>query len=59
MIRLIIAAQESSFLIVGDQDDFIFIETTGCQGYDNCWIYDGDKTREPGISLWSELSGIR
>ncbi|THU97940.1 galactose mutarotase-like protein [Dendrothele bispora CBS 962.96] len=28
----------------------------GCQGYDNCWIYDRDSF---GTSLWSDNSGIR
>ncbi len=31
----------------------------GCIGYDNCWIYDHNETSKPGISLWSDLSGIR
>ncbi|KAI0321397.1 galactose mutarotase-like protein [Amylostereum chailletii] len=31
----------------------------GCQGYDNCWIYDGSEVDKPGTSLWSDLSGIR
>ncbi|KAM5537708.1 hypothetical protein V8D89_008621 [Ganoderma adspersum] len=31
----------------------------GCQGYDNCWIYDHSEQAEPGVSLWSDLSGIR
>ncbi|KAI0037161.1 galactose mutarotase-like protein [Vararia minispora EC-137] len=31
----------------------------GCQGYDNCWIYDGNETVKAGTTLWSDLSGIR
>ncbi|THH08099.1 hypothetical protein EW145_g2927 [Phellinidium pouzarii] len=31
----------------------------GCQGYDNCWIYNKNQTSAAGISLWSTLSGIR
>ncbi|KAM5537817.1 hypothetical protein V8D89_008585 [Ganoderma adspersum] len=31
----------------------------GCQGYDNCWIYDHSEQARPGVSLWSDLSGIR
>ncbi|KAI1790677.1 galactose mutarotase-like protein [Ganoderma leucocontextum] len=31
----------------------------GCQGYDNCWIYDNSEEAKPGISLMSDLSGIR
>lgn len=32
----------------------------GCQGYDNCWIYDnGEEAPRVGTSLWSDLSGIR
>ena len=32
---------------------------SGCGGYDNCWIYDGPHDETPGVSLWSDLSGIR
>ncbi|KAJ8481383.1 hypothetical protein ONZ51_g6041 [Trametes cubensis] len=31
----------------------------GCQGYDNCWIYDKSEEEVPGLTLWSDLSGIR
>ncbi|KAI5116713.1 hypothetical protein M0805_003225 [Coniferiporia weirii] len=31
----------------------------GCQGYDNCWIYNREQTSTAGVSLWSTLSGIR
>ena len=31
----------------------------GCTGYDNCWIYDHSEEAKPGVSLWSDLSGIR
>ncbi|EKM51028.1 uncharacterized protein PHACADRAFT_199860 [Phanerochaete carnosa HHB-10118-sp] len=31
----------------------------GCIGYDHCWIYDHDETTQPGLSLWSDVSGIR
>ncbi|KAI0773486.1 galactose mutarotase-like protein [Fomes fomentarius] len=31
----------------------------GCQGYDNCWIYDHGESKSPGVSLWSDLSGIK
>ncbi|KAI0666056.1 galactose mutarotase-like protein [Trametes maxima] len=30
-----------------------------CQGYDNCWIYDKSEEQTPGLSLWSNVSGIR
>ncbi|CAL1715930.1 unnamed protein product [Somion occarium] len=30
-----------------------------CQGYDHCWIYDHDESSKPGVSLWSDVSGIR
>ncbi|OSD01850.1 galactose mutarotase-like protein [Trametes coccinea BRFM310] len=31
----------------------------GCQGYDNCWIYDRSEEKSPGLTLWSDVSGIR
>ncbi|TFY57407.1 hypothetical protein EVG20_g8563 [Dentipellis fragilis] len=31
----------------------------GCQGYDNCWIYDQPLGEKPGVSLWSSWSGIK
>ncbi|KAF8500031.1 galactose mutarotase-like protein [Gautieria morchelliformis] len=31
----------------------------GCTGYDNCFIYDRDERKNPGVSLWSNTSGIR
>ncbi|KAJ7260103.1 galactose mutarotase-like protein [Mycena rebaudengoi] len=31
----------------------------GCQGYDNCWIYDRPEDARVGTSLWSDLSGIK
>ncbi|KAI0044790.1 galactose mutarotase-like protein [Auriscalpium vulgare] len=31
----------------------------GCQGYDNCWIYDKSEQTTPGVSLSSDFSGIR
>ncbi|OJT14643.1 Aldose 1-epimerase [Trametes pubescens] len=31
----------------------------GCQGYDNCWIYDNSEETKPGLTLWSDVSGIR
>ncbi|KAH8101646.1 galactose mutarotase-like protein [Phellopilus nigrolimitatus] len=31
----------------------------GCQGYDNCWIYNKNESSAAGVSLWSTLSGIR
>ncbi|ETW76153.1 hypothetical protein HETIRDRAFT_461139 [Heterobasidion irregulare TC 32-1] len=31
----------------------------GCQGYDNCWIYDGSAENTPGTTLWSDFSGIK
>ncbi|KAF5336804.1 hypothetical protein D9758_015850 [Tetrapyrgos nigripes] len=31
----------------------------GCQGYDNCWIYDHSESNKVGTSLWSDKSGIR
>ncbi|KAH8111265.1 galactose mutarotase-like protein [Phellopilus nigrolimitatus] len=31
----------------------------GCQGFDNCWIYNNDESSSAGVSLWSTLSGIR
>ncbi|KAI0365440.1 galactose mutarotase-like protein [Pilatotrama ljubarskyi] len=31
----------------------------GCQGYDNCWIYDHTEEQIPGLTLWSDVSGIR
>ncbi|TFY82141.1 hypothetical protein EWM64_g1876 [Hericium alpestre] len=31
----------------------------GCQGYDNCWIYDKSEAYTPGVSLSSAFSGIR
>ncbi|KAI0048896.1 galactose mutarotase-like protein [Auriscalpium vulgare] len=31
----------------------------GCQGYDDCWIYDEPITGSPRLSLWSDVSGIR
>ena len=30
-----------------------------CKGYDHCWIYDATPEDEPGVSLWSDISGIR
>ncbi|KAK7691103.1 hypothetical protein QCA50_006206 [Cerrena zonata] len=30
-----------------------------CQGYDHCWIYDHNEEAKPGVSLWSEISGIK
>ncbi|KAI0684772.1 galactose mutarotase-like protein [Cerioporus squamosus] len=30
-----------------------------CSGYDHCWIYDKSHEKTPGISVWSDLSGIR
>ena len=32
---------------------------TVCQGYDNCWIYDHDESIKPGVTLWSDVSGIK
>lgn len=32
---------------------------TECSGYDHCWIYDRAHDKTPGISVWSELSGIK
>ena len=34
-------------------------QPAGCQGYDNCWIYDKSEEEVPGLTLWSDLSGIR
>lgn len=31
----------------------------GCIGYDHCWIYDRSEEAQPGVSLWSDVSGIR
>ncbi|EKM58454.1 uncharacterized protein PHACADRAFT_252787 [Phanerochaete carnosa HHB-10118-sp] len=31
----------------------------GCSGYDHCWIYDHPEDTNPGVSLWSDVSGIR
>ncbi|KII84547.1 hypothetical protein PLICRDRAFT_179370 [Plicaturopsis crispa FD-325 SS-3] len=31
----------------------------GCSGYDNCWIYDHDHSTTPGVTLWSDKSGIK
>ena len=39
--------------------DLSGMECIGCQGYDNCWIYDNNEEKKPGVSLWSDLSGIR
>ncbi|KAI0806052.1 galactose mutarotase-like protein [Irpex lacteus] len=44
--------------------DFRWNETVGlclgeCNGYDNCWIYDQPHETKPGVSLWSDVSGIR
>ncbi|TCD63001.1 hypothetical protein EIP91_006093 [Steccherinum ochraceum] len=41
-----------------------FNETVGlclapCQGYDHCWIYDHAHETNPGVTLWSDLSGIK
>lgn len=30
-----------------------------CQGYDHCWIYDQNGETKPGVSLWSDNSGIK
>ncbi|KAH8094474.1 galactose mutarotase-like protein [Cristinia sonorae] len=43
---------------------FRFNETVGlcgapCQGYDHCFIYDHDHTVKPGVTLWSDVSGIK
>ncbi|EJD04665.1 galactose mutarotase-like protein [Fomitiporia mediterranea MF3/22] len=35
------------------------IDYCGCQGYDNCWIYSKEEQTNSGVSLWSDLSGIR
>ncbi|KAK0453460.1 galactose mutarotase-like protein [Armillaria borealis] len=32
---------------------------TGCMGFDNCWIYDGNDGHRPVFSVWSINSGIR
>jgi len=32
---------------------------TGCVGCDNCWIYDKSESSVAGVSLWSDVSGIR
>jgi len=39
--------------------DVVGVCGPGCQGYDNCWIYDADETARAGTSLWSSASGIR
>ncbi|GJE96237.1 galactose mutarotase [Phanerochaete sordida] len=44
--------------------DYRFNETVGlcgggCSGYDHCWIYDNSEETKPGVSLWSDVSGIR
>ncbi|KAI0784444.1 galactose mutarotase-like protein [Abortiporus biennis] len=31
----------------------------GCQGFDSCWIYDHDESTKPGVTLWSDVSGIK
>lgn len=31
----------------------------GCDGFDNCWIYDNNTEDKPVFSLWSTNSGIR
>ncbi|PAV15549.1 galactose mutarotase [Pyrrhoderma noxium] len=31
----------------------------GCQGYDNCFIFDNEEDTHAKVSLWSNLSGIR
>ncbi|THH31196.1 hypothetical protein EUX98_g2962 [Antrodiella citrinella] len=43
---------------------FRFNETVGlcgapCQGYDHCFIYDHNHTVTPGVTLWSDVSGIK
>ncbi|KAI0751946.1 galactose mutarotase-like protein [Daedaleopsis nitida] len=40
-------------------DDTVDLCGSGCQGYDNCWIYDHDHSTTPGVTLWSDLSGIK
>lgn len=30
-----------------------------CQGYDHCWIYDHNESVSPGVTLWSDVSGIK
>ncbi|KAI0751948.1 galactose mutarotase-like protein [Daedaleopsis nitida] len=30
-----------------------------CQGYDNCWVYDRDVSKDSGFAMWSDLSGIK
>ncbi|KAJ3480513.1 hypothetical protein NLI96_g8289 [Meripilus lineatus] len=42
----------------------VWNETVGlcggeCQGYDHCWIYDHDESKKPGVTLWSDVSGIK
>ncbi|KAI0071251.1 galactose mutarotase-like protein [Panus rudis PR-1116 ss-1] len=46
------------------QIDWDFNNTVGlcgapCRGYDHCWIYDTSEEKKPGVSLWSDVSGIR
>ncbi|EIN08587.1 galactose mutarotase-like protein [Punctularia strigosozonata HHB-11173 SS5] len=31
----------------------------GCQGYDSCWIYDHAEDQKAGVTLSSDVSGIR
>ena len=35
------------------------LSNEGCSGYDHCWIYDHSEAEKPGVTVWSDLSGIR
>lgn len=32
---------------------------TDCVGFDNCWVYDNNTTKDPSFSIWSIKSGIK
>ncbi|KAI0637467.1 galactose mutarotase-like protein [Trametes polyzona] len=40
-------------------NDTVDLCGAGCQGYDNCWIYDHTEEQKPGLTLQSDVSGIR
>ncbi|THH14452.1 hypothetical protein EW146_g5886 [Bondarzewia mesenterica] len=37
-------------------DEAVGVCGPGCQGYDNCWIYDSSVEETPGTILWSDFS---
>ncbi|KAH9910660.1 galactose mutarotase-like protein [Epithele typhae] len=42
-----------------DWDETVGLCLGECSGYDHCWIYDHAHDTVPGVTLWSDVSGIK